>query len=112
MDIEISKVKIVVFVPTNYIDKMREVICDAGAGTIGNYRYCTSLTNTIGTFIPNKNAKPYIGKAGKLEVVEEGKLEVICDINDAKKVISEIKKNHPYEEPGIDIIPLIDVENL
>ena len=37
---------------------------------------------------------------------------VICDINDAKKVISEIKRNHPYEEPGIDIIPLIDVENL
>lgn len=112
MNIEISKVKIVVFVPTNYIDKMREVICSAGAGTLGNYRYCTSLINTIGTFIPNNNAKPYIGKAGKLEVVEDGKLEVICDINDAKKVISEIKKNHPYEEPGIDIIPLIDIENL
>ena len=112
MNIVISKVKIVVFVPTNYIDKMREVICDAGAGIIGNYRYCTSLTNTIGTFIPNKSAKPYIGKAGKLEVAYEGKLEVICDINDVKKVVSEIKKIHPYEEPGIDIIPLIDVENL
>ena len=112
MNIEINKVKIVVFIPTNYIDKMREVICDAGAGTIGNYRYCTSLTNTIGTFIPNKNAKPYIGNAEKLEVVEEAKLEVICNINDAKKVIRKIIKHHPYEEPGIDIIPLIDAENL
>ena len=112
MNIEISKVKIVVFVPTNYIDKMREVICDAGAGTIGNYRYCTSLTNTIGTFIPGVNAEPFIGVKNKLEVVEEGKLEVICDIKNVKRVVSEIKKNHPYEEPGIDIIPLIDVENL
>ena len=112
MNIEINKVKIVVFIPVNYIDKVRKVICDAGAGTIGNYRYCTSLTNTIGTFIPDENAEPFVGEKNKLEIVEEGKLEVICDIKNVKKVINEIKKHHPYEEPGIDIIPLIDVENL
>lgn len=28
-----------------------------------------------------------------------------------KKVISELRRVHPYEEPAIDIIPLLDENN-
>ena len=38
----------------------------------------------------------------------EEKLEVICSINKVKDVISVLRKVHPYEEPAIDIIPLLD----
>ena len=48
----------------------------------------------------------------KLEYVEEDKLEVICDIQKAKHVIAELRKVHPYEEPAIDIVPLIDENSL
>lgn len=58
--------------------------------------------------IPNENSKPYIGKNNKIEYVEEEKLEVICNTESVKKVIQELRKIHPYEEPAIDIIPLID----
>jgi len=40
--------------------------------------------------------------------VEEEKLEVVCDIENVKKVITRLREVHPYEEPAIDIIPLID----
>ena len=40
--------------------------------------------------------------------MEEEKLEVICDIKNVKKVITKLREVHPYEEPAIDIIPLID----
>jgi hypothetical protein len=29
-----------------------------------------------------------------------------------KDVLKELRKVHPYEEPAIDIIPLIDEDNL
>ena len=65
-------------------------------------------TKCIGTFIPDDKANPYIGEKNKLEFVEEEKLEVVCDVNIVKNVISKLREVHPYEEPAIDIIPLID----
>lgn len=65
----------------------------------------------IGTFKPNDNANPYIGKNNNLEFVDEEKLEVVCDANNVKKVISKLRKVHPYEEPAIDIIPLLKEED-
>ena len=39
------------------------------------------LSLSVGTFIPNKNAKPHIGKTNRLEYVEEEKLEAVCDLS-------------------------------
>ena len=112
MYIEVKKVKIVVTTPVENTQELRDVICSEGAGIIGNYSYCTSSTKTLGTFKPSLKANPYIGQKDKIEFVEEEKLEVICDIDIAKKVINKIREVHPYEEPAIDIIPLINEENL
>ncbi len=46
-----------------------------------------------------------------MEFVEEEKLEVVCDVNNVKNVIAKLREAHPYEEPGIDIIPLLDEES-
>ncbi len=112
MTIEVNKVKIFVTVPPENTEDVRNAVCNAGAGIIGEYSYCTTCVKSIGTFIPNDNAKPYIGENNKLEYVEEDKLEVICDIQKAKHVITELRKVHPYEEPAIDIVPLIDEDSL
>ena len=112
MNIDVKKVKIIVTVPIANIEDVRNAICSEGAGIIGNYSYCTTSTKSVGTFKPSKNANPYIGEREKLEFVDEEKLEVVCDINIAKRVLNKIREVHPYEEPGIDIIPLIDEEDL
>ena len=72
----------------------------------------TTTTKSVGTFKPSKNANPYIGEKEKIEFVDEEKLEVVCDINIAKRVLNKIREVHPYEEPGIDIIPLINEDDL
>ena len=108
MNINISKVKIVVMVPRDCADDLRALMCASGAGMIGNYTDCSVSTKVIGTFKPNIKANPTIGKKEKLEKVKETKLEVICNIEKVKEVLKIIKKNHPYETPGIDIIPLMD----
>ena len=104
----IKKVKIVTMIPRDCVDKVRNSICSIGAGIIGNYSYCTTSTKCTGTFKPNSKANPYIGEKEKIEFVEEEKLEIICDKNKVKEVILKIKETHPYEEPEIDIIPLLE----
>ena len=112
MNIDIKKVKIVVTVPIENVQEVRNAICEEGAGIIGNYSYCSMSTKCIGTFKPSDDANPYIGEKNKLEFVDEEKIEVICDINIVKKVLNRLRKLHPYEEPAIDIIPLINEEDL
>lgn len=108
MNFNIKKVKIFVTVPEENLEEVRIAMCDAGAGIIGNYTFCSTSVKSIGTFMPNDNANPYIGDNNKLEFVEEEKLEVICDIENVKKVIQKLRNVHPYEEPAIDIIPILD----
>lgn len=112
MKVDVKKVKIIVMVPGENTQEIREAVCAEGAGIIGNYSYCITSTKSVGTFKASNNANPYIGEKEKLEFVDEEKLEVVCDINIAKIVLNKIRKVHPYEEPGIDIIPLIDEEDL
>lgn len=108
MNIEINKVKIIVTIPIENVNEVRNAICEAGAGVIGNYTHCSMSTKCVGTFKPTDEANPYIGEKNNLEFVEEEKLEVVCDVNIVKNVISKLREVHPYEEPAIDIIPLID----
>lgn len=111
MNINVIKVKIFVTIPIENVEEVRNAVCAAGAGIIGNYSFCTSSTKSVGTFMPNDNANPYIGENNKLEFVEEEKLEFVCDIDKVKTIISKLRQVHPYEEPAIDIIPLLDEES-
>ena len=111
MNFNINRVKIIVTIPAENVETVRNAMCEAGAGIIGNYTYCSMSTKCIGTFKPNENANPYIGKKDKLEFVEEEKLEAVCYVNNVKKVISKLREVHPYEEPAIDIVPLLDEED-
>ena len=109
MNFNIKYVKIYVTIPEGKTDEIRESICKAGAGQIGtNYTDCTCTIKCVGTFKPINNAKPYIGKKNELEFVSEEKLEVICKVENVKNVIKVLRSVHPYEEPAIDIVPLLD----
>ncbi len=111
MNIDIKKVKINVTMPRESLHEVRDAVCEEGAGIIGNYSNCTISTKCIGTFKGSNDANPYIGEKNKLEIVEEEKLEFICDVVIVKKVLKRLREVHPYEEPAINIIPLIDEDN-
>lgn len=91
MTFNINRVKIFITIPIDSVEKVRKVVCNAGAGIIGKYSLCTSSTKSIGIFIPNESANPYIGKQVKLEFVEEEKLEVVCDVD--KNCNKRVKKS-------------------
>jgi hypothetical protein len=101
-------VKIAVYVPSSHADVVRKALSEAGAGHIGNYDYCSFSVKGIGRFRGLDGAKPFIGKAGKIEKVEEERIETILPREKMKEVLREVKKAHPYDEPAIDIFPLLD----
>jgi len=107
-----EKVKIVVFVPQSHADIVRQAIGEAGGGVIGNYSHCSYSISGIGRYKPLAGAHPAIGKVGKFEEVREERIEFICERSKARKVISAIRKVHPYEEVVVDIYPLISEEEL
>lgn len=106
-EMEFSKVKIVTFVPSENADAVRDAMGKAGAGQIGEYSFCSHSVKGTGRFLPSENANPHIGQSGKLETVEEERVEVICDRDKAKEVIAAMKSAHPYEEVAFDIYPLV-----
>ena len=108
MNINIKRVKIFVTIPLENVAQVREAVCSAGAGLIGNYSFCSYSVKGVGSFKPNEKANPYIGTKNELEFVEEEKLEFICNIENVKNILNVLRKVHPYEEPGIDIVPLIE----
>ncbi|WP_175639788.1 Nif3-like dinuclear metal center hexameric protein [Metabacillus schmidteae] len=98
--------KLVVYIPSSYEKDLRIALGEAGAGHIGEYSYCTFATEGEGSFLPLDNANPYIGEKGKIEYVQESKVETVFPASLQKKVIQAMLKVHPYEEVAYDIYPV------
>ena len=102
-------VKLVVFVPEENADDVRQALGEAGAGKIGEYSFCSYSIKGVGRFKPSDKANPHIGSAGKMEAVDEERIEVACEKEQAAKIIQVIKDVHPYEEVVIDIYPMLSL---
>ena len=98
--------KIIVYVPLTHADVVREAIGTAGGGVLGKYSFCSFSIRGVGRFKPEAGAQPHVGTVGKLEEVEEERIEVTCDDTVVEQVISTIKKVHPYEEVALDVYKL------
>lgn len=107
-----GSIKLTVSVPLKDASKVREAMAKSGAGAQGRYSECSFSYKGLGRFKPLKGAHPAIGKIGKLEEVEEEKIEVITSKELVKRVVKAMKEAHPYEEPAFDLVELLDEQSL
>lgn len=98
--------KLVVYVPVDHAQQVRDAMCDAGAGHIGNYAKCTFGVRGEGTFLPLEGTHPYLGTEGTLEKADEIRIETILPETLTKKVVTAMLQAHPYEEVAYDIYPV------
>jgi hypothetical protein len=101
-----KKYKLVFTVPVADAEKVRQAIGEVGGGKIGKYSFCSFSVRGVGRFKPEPGADPAIGVVGKLEEVEEEKVEVVCDAHVIDACIAAMKKAHPYEEVAYDVYVL------
>ena len=99
--------KLVVFVPREALDAVREAVFAAGAGRIGNYTRCSWYTEGTGTFFGGEGTSPAVGKAGREERASELRLETILPAERLEDVVAALRRAHPYEEPAFDVYPLV-----
>ena len=98
--------KLVVFVPREALDPLREALFAAGAGRIGNYERCSWYTEGPGTFLGGEGSSPGIGQPGREQRVAELRLETVYPEEREAEIVAALRESHPYEEPAFDLYPL------
>jgi hypothetical protein len=100
--------KLVVFVPREALDAVREAVFEAGAGRIGEYERCSWYTEGTGTFLGGATTSPSVGQPGREERVAELRLETLYPAEREAEVVAALRRAHPYEEPAFDLYPLTE----
>ena len=101
-------VKIVVYVPEKQVELIRETLAKEGAGKIGNYDSCCFVCEGTGYWRPLEGSNPAVGEKNKVSKEKEFRIEAVCRKKDFEKIIKKIKEVHEYEEPAIDVFPLLN----
>ncbi|MCH4248247.1 MAG: NGG1p interacting factor NIF3 [Acinetobacter populi] len=101
--------KLIYYVPESHLEATKTAIFQVGAGGIGDYRECAWQVKGSGQFKPINQATPFIGEVGKLECVEEWRVETIVHEHDAFAVKQALQHSHPYEEPAFEFIQIIEI---
>jgi hypothetical protein len=99
--------KLVVFVPPDALDAVRDAVFAAGAGRIGDYERCSWYTEGTGTFYGGEATEPSVGEKGREERVPELRLETVFPEDRQEDVVAALRRAHPYEEPAFDVYPLL-----
>jgi hypothetical protein len=95
--------KLVAFVPEENVDAVAEALAGAGAGVIGDYTECTFRSPGTGTFRGSEEANPYLGEKGRLERVQEVRVETVVPAHAVGRAVDAVTAAHPYEEVAMDI---------
>ena len=103
-------VKMETYIPETHLKGLQKALQEAKAGHVGNYDCCMSYSRVIGTWRALQGANPYIGAPGKISEEPEIKVEVTLGAEQIEEVAAAVRRVHPYEEPVINLIPLLNME--
>lgn len=95
--------KLIVFVPEEALDAVRDALFAAGAGRIGDYERCSWYAEGTGTFLGGDTTSPALGERGREERVREYRLETVFPSERQADVLAALRAAHPYEEPAFDV---------
>lgn len=98
--------KLVVFVPHENADAVREAMFDAGAGHVGAYDQCSFNLEGDGTFRGGEGTNPHVGEVGQRHTEPETRVEVIFRKPQQNAIVRAMIAAHPYEEVAHDIYSL------
>ncbi len=100
--------KLVTFVPSVDVERVGAALFAAGAGRLGAGRYseCSFRSPGIGSFRPAPGASPKVGEIGRVNLVDEIRLETVLDKDRLASVLEALRLVHPYEVPAYDLYPM------
>lgn len=99
--------KLEIYIPEAHLEPLRKALLSVDAGHIGRYDGCLSYSRVTGCWRPLAGSSPFLGTVGEISCEPELKVEVTCRAEKVRETIAAVKRIHPYEEPVINAIPLI-----
>jgi len=103
-----ERFKLVVFVPLGYEDRVRKALFETGAGRIGAYSGCSFSGRGEGSWTPDREARPFLGRPGQRQQAPESRIEILLSNSGSfEKITAALRRAHPYQEPAFDIYPLV-----
>jgi hypothetical protein len=99
--------KISVAIPEEYMDELMDEVNASMRSLYPGYDRAFSVTRTEGTWRSLEGSDPFIGTVGEVTVAKEVRIDFAIKKEDLRSVVHAIRKVHPYEEPAIDILPMI-----
>lgn len=102
--------QLIVYVPKDYSEQVKEALFSAGAGNIGFYDECSFTIAGNGTFRPVEGSNPFSGQQNVRENADENMISVIFESYKQNRIVAAMKEAHPYEEVAHQIYSL-DNEN-
>ena len=97
---------VVTFVPSPASQALIDALSAAGAGSVGDYGRCAFSSAGEGTFVPGAGARPTVGAIGRVERVEETRVEMVFPRHLREAITHALRAAHPYEEPAFSIMEL------
>ncbi|MDQ6961682.1 MAG: hypothetical protein Q9M28_04015 [Mariprofundaceae bacterium] len=94
--------KFCVYVPKSHLEIVKYALFATGAGEYDGYTQCCWQVLGVGQFKPEKGSNPAIGHVGKLEMVDEYRIEILVREERILDVRRALHRAHPYEIPAYD----------
>lgn len=103
----IKAYKIGVSVPADHMEILMDRITEVIEPLYPKYDRTFMYWPVKGTWRPLPGSNPFEGTVGEIETADLMRLEFAVKEEDVGKAVKTIADNHPYEEPAIDITPMI-----
>ena len=100
--------KLEIFIPESHLEILKKTLRDCDAGHIGRYASCLSVSRVTSTWRPLAGTHPFLGKEREISEEPEIKAEVTIRAEQLKEVLKAVRRVHPYEEPVINVVPLLE----
>ena len=95
--------KLVVFVPPEALDAVRDAVFAAGAGRIGDYERCSWYTEGTGTFFGGEGTDPTVGEAGGRSGSRSCGSRPSFPDERQEAVVAALRRGAPVRGAGFDV---------
>lgn len=100
------------YVPESHCEEVKLALFAKGAGRFGAYDSCSWQSAGRGQFRPLPGSSPFIGSEGRVERVEEIRVEMVVPDELLGEVVAELIRVHPYEEPAYGLYRILTADDL
>ncbi len=100
--------QLIFYVPSTHLEEVKDALFKAGAGQYNNYDKCCWQIEGKGQFRPLESSSPFIGGKGRVEKVDEYRVEMVVKDELIKNAVTALGIAHPYEEPAYSVLKAED----